>query len=90
MVLLRDLKGATQPGRSKDMSVHVSTWIIYDFRVLTPIVMEIVALIRCFSSRCMISDRFLSNDLILNFSLNYERMQITFVHYSPNLMGEKL
>jgi hypothetical protein len=43
MILLRDLKGATRIYRSKDMSVHVSTCIAYNFNVSAT---EVVALIR--------------------------------------------
>jgi hypothetical protein len=41
MVLLRDLNGATRLGRSKDVSVHVSTCIHYDFSTLTPVVWKL-------------------------------------------------
>jgi hypothetical protein len=34
MILLTDLEGAMQLDRSKDMSVHVSTCIGYDFNAL--------------------------------------------------------
>jgi len=36
MILLCDLKGATQRDCSKDMSVHVSVCINYDFSPLLP------------------------------------------------------
>jgi hypothetical protein len=35
MILLCGLKGAMRLGRSKDMSVHVSTCTSYDFNALT-------------------------------------------------------
>jgi len=34
MILLRDLKGTVRFERSKDMSMHVSTCISYDFNAL--------------------------------------------------------
>jgi hypothetical protein len=41
MVLLRDLMGAKRLDCSKNMSVHVSAFIIYDFKALTPLVWKL-------------------------------------------------
>jgi hypothetical protein len=38
MILLRNLEGALQLDRDKDMSVHVSTCTGYDLNALTPAV----------------------------------------------------
>jgi len=38
MILLRDVKGVMQLGRSKYTPVHVSTCTNYDFNILTPVV----------------------------------------------------
>jgi hypothetical protein len=39
--LLRLLKGAMTLGRSKDMSMHVSTCTSYDFKALMPVVWKL-------------------------------------------------
>jgi hypothetical protein len=41
MILLRDFKAAMPLDRIKDMSVHVSTCISYDFNALTPVVWKL-------------------------------------------------
>jgi hypothetical protein len=41
MTLMSDLKAAMRLYRSKDMSVHVSACISYDFDALTPVVWKL-------------------------------------------------
>jgi hypothetical protein len=41
MILLCDLRGAMQFDHSIDMSVHVSTCVMYDFNALMPIVWKL-------------------------------------------------
>jgi hypothetical protein len=41
MFLLRDLKGSMRLDRSKNMSVHISICVSYDFNTLTPVVWEL-------------------------------------------------
>jgi len=41
MILSLNLNGAMRLDRSKDMSAHVSTCIIYDFNALTPVMWKL-------------------------------------------------
>jgi len=41
MILLRDLEGAILIDRRKDLSVRVSTFTVYDFNALTPVLWKL-------------------------------------------------
>jgi len=91
MILLRDLKRAMRFNRSKDISVHVSTWARYGYKHINASCVEVVTLINfSVSVSC-------SKIGWLDFKAKKKpcvklgnNASVTLVQFSPRLMGEKL
>jgi hypothetical protein len=71
MILLRDLKGAVRLGRSKDVSVHVSTCTSYNFKALTQVMWKLWCVFLCLIPK--VGDRFLEIRINIKFCLKIRK-----------------
>jgi len=92
MILLRDLHGIMRLHRRRDMSVHVSTYISYDFNALIPVLRML-----CRGKTCVficlvakISDWFLQQRINIKSCVKSGTNASSIVQYSQRLMGKNL